>query len=97
MKKIEKMIHQIIRFRGNIEAFLVSIEEFSRSNNELLVESAHQLFHTLLRHSDKQALKHDDTFLQKSSLIDILIKNNIADYSSNFWSSVQHREGTGLV
>ena len=32
MKKIEKMIHQIIRFRGNIEAFLVSIEEFSRSN-----------------------------------------------------------------
>ena len=33
MKKIEKMIHQIIRFRGNIEAFLVSIEEFSRSNN----------------------------------------------------------------
>ena len=31
MKKIEKMIHQIIRFRGNIEAFLVSIEEFSRS------------------------------------------------------------------
>ena len=29
MKKIEKMIHQIIRFRGNIEAFLVSIEEFS--------------------------------------------------------------------
>ena len=33
MKKIEKMIHQIIRFRGNIEAFLVSIEEFSRSTN----------------------------------------------------------------
>ena len=33
MKKIEKMIHQIIRFRGNIEAFLVSIEEFSRSIN----------------------------------------------------------------
>ena len=32
MKKIEKMIHQIIRFRGNIEAFLVSIEEFSRSS-----------------------------------------------------------------
>ena len=32
MKKIEKMIHQIIRFWGNIEAFLVSIEEFSRSN-----------------------------------------------------------------
>ena len=29
MKKIEKMIHQIIRFRGKIEAFLVSIEEFS--------------------------------------------------------------------
>ena len=33
MKKIEKMIHQIIRFRGNIEAFFVSIEEFSRSTN----------------------------------------------------------------
>ena len=32
MKKIEKMIHQIVRFRGNIEAFLESIEEFSRSN-----------------------------------------------------------------
>ena len=29
MKKIEKMIHQIIRFRGKIEAFFVSIEEFS--------------------------------------------------------------------
>ena len=34
MKKIEKMIHQIIRFRGNIEAFLVSIEEFSRSRDK---------------------------------------------------------------
>ena len=34
MKKIEKMIHQIIRFRGNIEAFLVSIEEFSSFTNE---------------------------------------------------------------
>ena len=34
MKKIEKMIHQIIRFRGNIEAFLVSIEEFSRSSQD---------------------------------------------------------------
>ena len=32
MKKIEKMIHQIIRFRGKIEAFLVSIEEFSSPN-----------------------------------------------------------------
>ena len=28
MKKIEKMIHQIIRFRGKIEAFLVSIDLF---------------------------------------------------------------------
>ena len=36
MKKIEKMIHQIIRFRGNIEAFLVSIEEFSRSNRNII-------------------------------------------------------------
>ena len=34
MKKIEKMIHQIIRFRGKIEAFLVSIEEFSSPSNE---------------------------------------------------------------
>ena len=33
MKKIEKMIHQIIRFRGKIEAFLVSIEEFSSPNS----------------------------------------------------------------
>ena len=37
MKKIEKMIHQIIRFRGNIEAFLVSIEEFSRSSKNIFV------------------------------------------------------------
>ena len=44
MKKIEKMIHQIIRFRGNIEAFLVSIEEFSRSN--FLTESQ-QCLHVL--------------------------------------------------
>ena len=36
MKKIEKMIHQIIRFRGNIEAFLVSIEEFSRSTKYVI-------------------------------------------------------------
>ena len=35
MKKIEKMIHQIIRFRGKIEAFLVSIEEFSSFKYQL--------------------------------------------------------------
>ena len=32
MKKKEKTVCQIIRFRGKIEAFLVSIDEFAISN-----------------------------------------------------------------
>ena len=43
MKKIEKMIHQIIRFRGNIEAFLVSIEEFSKSRKLAPASSSAEL------------------------------------------------------
>ena len=31
MKKMEKTIHQIIRFRSRIETFFVSIEEFASS------------------------------------------------------------------
>ena len=42
MKKIEKMIHQIIRFRGKIEAFFVSIDEFASSNIlQLTIEHVH--------------------------------------------------------
>ena len=33
MKKKEKTVCQIIRFRGKIETFLVSIDDFSSSNN----------------------------------------------------------------
>ena len=32
MKKKEKTVCQIIRFRGNIDTFLVSIEKFARFN-----------------------------------------------------------------
>ena len=32
MKKKEKTVCQIIRFRGKIEAFFVSIDEFATSN-----------------------------------------------------------------
>ena len=33
MKKKEKTVCQIIRFRGKIDTFLVSIDEFSSFNN----------------------------------------------------------------
>ena len=33
MKKKEKTVCQIIRFRGNIDTFLVLIEKFARFNN----------------------------------------------------------------
>ena len=41
MKKKEKMVCQIIRFRGNIETFLVSIDEFpSFSESATLLENS---------------------------------------------------------
>ena len=36
MKKKEKTVCQIIRFRGKIEAFLVSIDEFAISSKKCL-------------------------------------------------------------
>ena len=38
MKKKEKTVCQIIRFRGKIEAFFVSIDEFAISKNNTLLE-----------------------------------------------------------
>ena len=37
MKKKEKTVCQIIRFRGNIDTFLVSIEKFARFNNNWII------------------------------------------------------------
>ena len=37
MKKMEKTIQQIIRFRSRIETFFVSIEYFASSNNHPLI------------------------------------------------------------
>ena len=54
MKKIEKMIHQIIRFRGKIEAFLVSIEEFSSPNN--LVELHNIINNNIIKLNSKLLL-----------------------------------------
>ena len=50
MKKKEKTVCQIIRFRGNIDTFLVSIEKFARFTTSAFT------FKTLLRHYAKQAL-----------------------------------------
>ena len=40
MKKKEKTVCQIIRFRGKIEAFLVSIDEFAISSLNTMMTAA---------------------------------------------------------
>ena len=42
MKKKEKTVCQIIRFRGKIEAFLVSIDEFAISNKKGIISGDHR-------------------------------------------------------